>query len=388
MRLTTPFTRVPDVVLDQLLPKLSLIEVRTLFTIIRYTLGFDRLTSQPLRIEVLGQKTGLSPRSVRRGLSSLESMGLLRRLESPGWASRYELTLPGVELTENCRGIPPVSPGQRSPPPPAMPVRSHDLETSEEREESYFRHEEDSSGQVSDSAPQIPVSGTDETRSTPPDIDPGSSAVPTVETGELASIAESAASLLHGRTLSFIRSEEILTSLRTLKAEILNRGLDVDLKQLVLSRVESGIEANLRKNSGRSSIWTWGYFLPKLRDALEEKSLIADREALRRAQREERAREEMEQERRNQEEQEEETSRLRARWEQLDPEEREIIESNVIRELPDFIVQCIYRDRQLGKRGTGFIALEQGCFKALARRALTSGCPGVQTSECLVVQLS
>lgn len=387
MRLTAPFTRVPDVVLDELLPKLSLIELRTLFSIIRYTLGFDRLTTQPLRLEVLGQKTGLSPRSVRRGLTSLENRGLLKRIESPGWASRYELTLPEVELIEDSREPTRTSPGRRSPPSPAKPVRSHVLETMGEREESYFEHEEDSLGCIP--APILQASPSREPESPEtPDEAPRSPELPSAEAGELTSIAESAASLLHGKTLSFIRSEEILASLRALKADILNRGLNVDLRQLVLSRVESGIEANFRKNGGRSSIWTWGYFLPRLRDAIEESALVAHRDAQRKAQREEMVREEREQEQRREREQEEETARLRARWEVLDPGEREILESRVMRELPDFIVQCIHRDRQLGKRGTGLIALEQGCLKVLARGIQESGCPDVQTSECRTVQLS
>jgi hypothetical protein len=152
-----------------------------------------------------------------------------------------------------------------------------------------------------------------------------------------------------------------------LKADILNRGLDIDLKSLVLGRVESGIEANFRKHEGRSTIWTWGYFVPRLRDALDEKALIAEREVQKRAQRDALAEEEAERERQREKQQEEETAQLRARWEQLDAGQKQGIESTVMRGLPEFILQCIQRDRRSGNRGTGLIALEQGCFRELAR---------------------
>jgi len=72
---------------------------------------------------------------------------------------------------------------------------------------------------------------------------------------------------LNGRTRRGIKSNEILSTLRDLSAELKNRRLD--LEGFVMRNVKRGLEANRRKHGSASTIYTWKYFVPGLFDELQ-----------------------------------------------------------------------------------------------------------------------
>lgn len=381
MRFGFPFTAVPKAVFRDLVRELPSIELKSLLIVIDHSLGFSRRRTPPLRVHTLAQATGLCSRSVQRALHGLEERGLIRRHPEIGQASSFELTLSGIELSEGSDPTPtlppPASGGGRLQDPGGgdSRVAGHVIGVRKkvDRKSSYPNPQEDFSSSWQDKAPPIPApegAGIEERAQPPREAkDSGTPEAPHAkpvaeETSDLMPIAEAVAQKLEGATLRLVTPADILPTLRALRAECLNRNLNLDLKQLVLDKVEKGVEANARKNGGVSSIHGWSYFVKGLPDALELKVREVERQTRIQAMRVSRVEEESAQER----EQEERVGRLRSQWEQLDLEERTRIEKGVLSQLPGFMLQLVRRDHEQGKRGSGIVALEQACLQELSRR--------------------
>lgn len=365
MKLSVPFTRHPDFLVDDdILPSLDSIEVRALWVLMRFSLGFDRLTTGPLSVATLGLKAGLSYRSAQRALSLLEERGYIRRHLHPGQVSSYELTLPGVRLVPEESGL---SKSRRRCGGGAWEGMgghvgdgvAHDLERKGQRESSWREGQEDSVPALQEAKEGLADPETSEP-------------VPTGETGELQEIAEAVVRKLEGVSLRLVNTADVLPTLRALKAESLNQGLRIDLRALVLEKVEHGIAANRRKNGGESSIHGWSYFVKGLPEALEAKRRDAARHAEIRKVREVQAQDESARERLE----ESRTNTLRGQWESLKPDVRAEVEATVQGQLPGFLLQLIRRDREQGKRGSGIAALEHACLQELESRNLRGWLPG------------
>lgn len=384
MRLSVPFTRHPDFLIDEnILPTLDSIEIRALWVLMRFSLGFDRLDTGPLSLATLGFKAGLSYRSAQRALSLLEGRGFIRRKFHPGQVSSYELTLPGVTLTEEGSGsFSSLGIGSRArgggarkdAPTHARNGVTHDLERVRERKSSYPEIQEDSIPSLQEAKNPVQERTGSETIASERVLAAESSLEAGLQdgTGELGEIADAIARKLEGVSFQVVKPAEILPTLRSLKAESLNQSLKVDLKRLVLEKVNQGIEANLRKNGGSSTIHGWSYFVKGLPEVLEGKRQELERQSR------------MEQVRANQAEvetarqrlEEEKTADLRTRWETLDPEAQAAIERRVFSQLPGFVIQLVRRDREQGKRGSGLVALEHACLKELEARGAEREIPG------------
>lgn len=374
MRLSFPFTRHPNFLIDDnILPTLDSIEIRVLLVLLRYSVGFDRLHTGSLSLATLALKSGLSHRSAQRALSLLEGRGYIQRELHPGRVSGYRISFP--DLTSPAAG-PGRSPKRGGDAKADSPTHvTGDMGHVEDSKKEIQRKSSCSESQQEDfsfSVQESQESHEDSLLHGPPQTSTGMKDIPIRETppesalreaaGELTTIAEAIAEKLQGVTLRLVTPTEILPTLRTLKAESLNRRITVDLRQLVLEKVEQGIAANVRKNGGSSSIHGWSYFVKGLPDALELKAREVERQATIQAMKTSRAEEEAIREHAE----EKRGAQLRAHWEQLDEQERTRVESQVISQLPGFMLQVIRRDREQGRRGPGIIALEQACFQEIA----------------------
>lgn len=388
MKLSVPFTRHPDFLVDEnILPTLDSIEIRALWVLMRFSLGFDRLDTGPLSLATLGLKAGLSYRSAQRALGLLEGRGFIRRKLHPGQVSSYALTLPGVTLMEegpgrfSSSGIGSRARGggaRKDVPTHARGGVTHDLERVRERESSYPEIQEDSVPSLQEAKNPVQERTGSETTVSEGILAPESSSKTDLQegTGELDEIAEAVSRKLEGVSLRVVKPAEILPTLRSLKAESLNQSLKVDLKRLVLDKVDQGIEANLRKHGGSSTIHGWSYFVKGLPEVLEGKRQELERQSR------------FEQVRANQAEvdsalqrlEEEKTADLRTRWKTLDPEAQAAIERRVFSQLPGFVIQLVRRDREQGKRGSGLVALEHACLKELEARGAERENPGFPES--------
>ena len=87
-------TQVPNVLLDEIIPKLTCAPVRVLLAIIRLTYGFQKFSDR-LSLTYLSKKTGLSRRTVIDGIKPLKGKGIV--VIKPGargkGANEYSLNL-------------------------------------------------------------------------------------------------------------------------------------------------------------------------------------------------------------------------------------------------------------------------------------------------------
>lgn len=325
------------------LPSISCVTtLKVALVLLDQTIGFG-LEERPFSLKELAKRTGCGEKSVRKALQQLNEEGFLLREEREGQSSILGCRVPepifdggipgGVRASSRTPPLPrkerrPTPPPEGPPTPPSDGEGSYTWSCKSKELKS-----------ITSAAPQED----------------------SVLSDGLTPLAEAVSQKLAGKTRRVIRVEEVLPTLRELRVDCLNRDLDVDLSQTVLNAIDYGLDANLRKN-GASTIWSWQYFLPGLRDALEKAAL----EKRRRADIDELKRARALQEARQEKAIEDQVMLVREQWERLPDVERNAIERRVFSGLQDFIRTSVKRDRELNRRGPGIIALEQACLRTFA----------------------